>query len=194
MEVKLNGNGFFRVTADYGDIDSVHPTSHTGVDLAMDCGTPLKSPANGVIERIVDYGNENIGKGIIIRTNEGEHLILGHLSDNSRVHVGQTVRTGDFIASSGTTGHSTGCHLHVGLKDSNHHFIDPHKYFNDYSIARQTPKATKDIAQSFSPDEVLHNAMSRLADTLSHMGMNLISSLHLDGLMSVLDFICSILF
>lgn len=131
MLVKLNGNDFFRVTCPYGSTDPLHPLGHKGLDLAMNIGTPLYSPTDGFIERVVDYGNTNIGKGIIIRTEGNECLILGHMSDTTPVEVGQKISYGDYLGLSGSTGRSTGGHLHLGLKDSSGSFIDPKDYVVD---------------------------------------------------------------
>lgn len=133
MKVKLNGNDFFEMTADYGQTDWVHKTPHTGIDLAMNEGTKLFSPTDGVITKIVDYGDKNIGKGIIMKTEDGESLIMGHLSDTSMVKVGQHVEKGDLVALSGNTGRSTGGHLHLGLKDESGAYLDPDKYIGETS-------------------------------------------------------------
>jgi murein DD-endopeptidase MepM/ murein hydrolase activator NlpD len=180
MEVKLNGNGFFRVTSNYQAIDSAHSTPHTGIDLAMKCGTELHSPTNGIIERVVDYGNANIGKGIIIRTDEGERLILGHLSDNSSVQAGQHVGIGDYLGLTGTTGNSTGCHLHIGLRDGNtNQFLNPDKYFNGQDPVKIAQDITEQVQHStMSAGEIFQQALSNFSETLSDMGLNFISQLH----------------
>jgi murein DD-endopeptidase MepM/ murein hydrolase activator NlpD len=196
MEVKLNGNGFFRVTSHYQAIDSAHPTAHTGIDLAMKCGTELHSPTNGIIEKVVDYGSQNIGKGIIIKTEEGERLILGHLSDNSSVHVGQNVGVGDYLGLTGTTGNSTGCHLHIGLRDgSTNKFLNPDKYFNGQDPVKIAQDVKDSIEQSMSAGEILQQALSKFSESLSDMGLNFISLLHdnhivLQVLDTILSWIC----
>lgn len=129
MKVKLNGNDFFELTSKFGVTDGVHLDPHTGIDLAMGIGTKLFSPTDGVVSRIVDYGSENIGKGIIIKTDSGENVIMGHLSD-IKVKIGQTIHEGDFVALSGSTGHSTGGHLHLGLADASGNFLNPDKFID----------------------------------------------------------------
>src|SRR5690606_8831488 len=106
---------WYKLTSDFGDIDSAHSVPHNGIDLSMPIGTPIFSPTDGVVKNIVDYGDKNIGKGIIIETEDGSTLILGHLSDTTNVEVGQSVEFGDLLALSGNTGRSTGAHLHVGM-------------------------------------------------------------------------------
>lgn len=124
MQVKLNGNNFFQVSSPFGSTDYMHPVPHSGIDLIMETGTKLFSPVNGVVEKVVDYGTENIGKGIIIKTNGGQNVIMGHLS-NVKASVGQKVHEGDFVALSGNTGHSSGSHLHLGLKDASGNVLNP---------------------------------------------------------------------
>jgi hypothetical protein len=112
-----------RITGRYGEVDHLHPNGHTGIDLGLSEGTPLRSVFDGVVERVVDYGSENIGKGVIVRFADGREGIYGHLSD-IKVKAGQLVSEGDIIGLSGNTGFSTGAHLHFSLKE-NGHFIDP---------------------------------------------------------------------
>jgi len=131
MKVKLNGNDFYQVSSPFGVTDSVHRTAHTGIDLVMEEGTKLYSPVEGIVERVVDYGNQNIGKGVIIRTNQGETVIMGHMSDTSTLEIGEELSRGEFVGLSGNTGHSTGAHLHVGLKDVNGNFKNPEGLLND---------------------------------------------------------------
>lgn len=144
MRVKLNGNSFFEVSSQYGALDSVHKTPHSGIDLVMDTGTKLFSPVDGVVTKVVDYGSENIGKGIIIKTDSGESVIMGHLSHAS-VSEGQSIQQGDFVALSGNTGHSTGSHLHLGLRDAGGHFTNPEKLISNDFISNGKINNYKDL-------------------------------------------------
>src|SRR5205085_5995451 len=130
MKVKLNGNDFYEVTSPFGSLDGVHHTAHTGLDLAMNVGTHLNSPVDGIVTNIVNYGNNNIGKGIYIETDSHQTVIMGHLSD-IKTHVGERVREGDFVALSGNTGRSSGSHLHLGLKSADGTFINPQSLVNE---------------------------------------------------------------
>ena len=122
MKVKLNGNDFYEVSTQFGITDEWHNTVHNGIDLVMNSGTQLFSPVNGTISNIVDYGSENIGKGVFIKTDSGESVIMGHLSE-VKAHIGDRVSEGDIVALSGNTGHSTGSHLHLGYKGSDGTFL-----------------------------------------------------------------------
>jgi murein DD-endopeptidase MepM/ murein hydrolase activator NlpD len=82
---------------------------HPGVDLAASCGTPIKAPAAGTVKSTQydgGYGNETI-----IDHGGGWWTLYGHQSA-FRVSPGQQVNPGDVIGLVGTTGYSTGCHLH----------------------------------------------------------------------------------
>lgn len=129
MILKINGViNDFPITSKFGAIDYAHTSPHTGIDLSMPEGTDIISPVDGVVCRVVDYGSESIGKGVIIKLENGDELILGHLS-SIEVNVGDVVSIGQKIAQSGNTGHSTGPHLHIGLKDhETNEFVDPSEY------------------------------------------------------------------
>lgn len=114
-----------RITAGFGSIDSVHKTPHTGIDYAMPIGSKVYAPEGGIVSRIVDYGDSSLGKAVFIKTKAGYQYIFGHLSDNNIVHEGERVHAGDLIALSGSTGFSTGPHLHLGLINKAGTFVDP---------------------------------------------------------------------
>jgi hypothetical protein len=133
MRVKLNGNDFYDVSTRFGVIDRLHSKPHSGIDLVMPSGTELHSPVDGIVTKIMDYGSKNVGKGIEIKTDSGESVIMGHLSD-FKVHEGQTIHEGDLVALSGNTGHSTGAHLHLGLKSEDGSFINPKPLLEETSL------------------------------------------------------------
>jgi hypothetical protein len=114
-----------RITAPFGSIDSVHKTPHTGIDYAMPIGSKIYAPEGGIVSRVVDYGDSSLGKAVFVKTRAGYQYIFGHLSDNTIVHEGDRVHAGDLIALSGSTGFSTGPHLHLGLLNKAGAFVDP---------------------------------------------------------------------
>jgi hypothetical protein len=102
------------VSAGYGVISNVHKTPHTGIDFAVPMGTPINAPLDGVVSRIADYGNSSLGKAIFVNTHGGKQYVIGHLSE-IKVKAGQLVHQGDLLALSGSSGNSTGPHLHFGM-------------------------------------------------------------------------------
>jgi murein DD-endopeptidase MepM/ murein hydrolase activator NlpD len=126
MKVKIGGKDFFEVTSEFMANEPFRKgVSHTGVDLKMNVGTNLYSPIEGVIQKVVNYGDDNIGKGIFINTEDNQTVILGHLSDID-VKKNEIISIGEKLGESGNTGNVIGNgHLHIGLKDDNGNFIDP---------------------------------------------------------------------
>lgn len=87
---------------------------HEGVDLAVPIGTPVHAAASGVVEMARRYGG--FGKYIRIRNTKTYETEYAHLSRFAPgIHEGVRVKMGQLIAYSGTTGRSTGPHLHFGL-------------------------------------------------------------------------------
>lgn len=119
----------FRVTEPFGALSQVHSEPHTGIDLAMGIGTKLRSIGDGTVSRVVDYGDKNIGQGVIIKLKDGDYAIYGHMSEVD-VKPGQVIHDGQFLGLSGNSGNSTGPHLHFGLQDPSGHFIDPSPMLN----------------------------------------------------------------
>ncbi|RRD42340.1 M23 family metallopeptidase [Buchananella hordeovulneris] len=121
------GGGMFRfpvdgnpeVTSPYGW--RIHPILgvpkfHEGVDLGVACGQPQYAIADGeVTEAYFDAGGGNlvyINHGLI----DGNSYMSGYLHlEYSTVGVGQYVRRGDVIGYTGTTGRSSGCHVHFEI-------------------------------------------------------------------------------
>lgn len=90
--------------------------SHSGLDFRAAVGTSVKSVADGTVLGTGDTDiyckGASFGKWVLIKHNNGLSTAYGHLSVIS-VKKGDKVKTGDIIALSGNTGHSTGPHLHL---------------------------------------------------------------------------------
>lgn len=115
----------FRISSEFGALEQVRDwRPHTGIDIAMPVGTDLRAIADAVVERVVDYGADNVGKGVILRLADGKRAIYGHMQDIA-VKQGDTIREGAVIGHSGNTGLSTGPHLHLGIKTPDGQFVDP---------------------------------------------------------------------
>lgn len=119
----------FKVTTEYGVIDKLHPAPHNGIDLALPEGSPLYSIGKGVVEQVVNYGDANIGQGVIVKLDNGLRTIYGHISE-AKVTPGDHIETGQLVALSGNTGNSTGAHLHFSVKEGIL-AIDPTQYVGD---------------------------------------------------------------
>ncbi|MFN9648426.1 MAG: peptidoglycan DD-metalloendopeptidase family protein [Pseudanabaena sp.] len=126
----------------------VHPVTgerrmHKGVDFAAPPGTPIFAAADGVV---TDAGWTNGGYGNIVelRHSDGSVTLYAH---TSRVYVskGQVVNRGQAIAEVGTTGRSTGPHLHFEVQPDGKNAVDPMDYL-------QMSQVTLDLASNSFKD------------------------------------------
>ncbi len=98
---------------------------HTGVDWAAPMGTPIYASGNGIIEKMGWEGG--YGRFIRIRHANGYQTAYGHMSAFARnVDEGKRVRQGQIIGYVGSTGLSTGAHLHYEIIVNGRH-VDPMK-------------------------------------------------------------------
>ena len=97
---------------------------HTGIDLRGDVGVPVRATATG---KVTIAGRQG-GYGNIVEISHGNGLVtrFGHLSEVS-VKFGQVVRIGEMVGRIGSTGRSTGPHLHYETR-INGEPVDPQKF------------------------------------------------------------------
>ncbi len=96
---------------------------HTGVDWAAPSGTPIYASGNGVVEKA--GWESGYGKYIRIRHTNGYETAYGHMTAYARnIDIGSRVRQGQVIGFVGSTGLSTGAHLHYEIL-VNGRFVDP---------------------------------------------------------------------
>ncbi len=89
------------------------PTMHAGIDLASPTGTPIYATADGVVGRAEWYGG--YGNMVDIEHGKGIATRYGHMS-RIVAHPGERVKRGDLIGYVGSTGRSTGSHLHYEVR------------------------------------------------------------------------------
>ncbi len=119
---------FVRVSSKF-DRKRMHPVLHTvrahlGVDYAAPVGTPVWAAADGVVSHKAPSGGA--GNLVMIRHADGVETAYMHLSKFANIRVGQKIAAKTVIGYVGTTGLSTGPHLHFGVK-KNGEFTDPTK-------------------------------------------------------------------
>jgi murein DD-endopeptidase MepM/ murein hydrolase activator NlpD len=105
---------------------------HPGIDLAADKGTPIVAPAEGVVAFVGKDGS--LGMAVRIRNDSEYETKFGHLK-KAVVKKGEHVERGDVIGYIGSSGRSTGPHLHYEVaKDGKR--VNPFKYMMDWSDNR----------------------------------------------------------
>jgi murein DD-endopeptidase MepM/ murein hydrolase activator NlpD len=94
-------------------INNIPKNPHSGVDITADEGEPVKAPNDGVVILVDDQFYS--GNSVVLDHGQGVYTMFFHLS-KATVKYGQAVRKGDVIALVGSTGRSTGAHLHWGVR------------------------------------------------------------------------------
>jgi murein DD-endopeptidase MepM/ murein hydrolase activator NlpD len=122
-----------RVTSSYGvrrDPFSGELREHDGVDLGAPEGTPIRVPAGGVVRSAGPRGG--YGNAIEIDHGHGLTTLYGHASE-LLVFPGETVQAGQAIATVGSTGRSTGPHLHFEVRVDGRP-LEPNRALKQYGL------------------------------------------------------------
>lgn len=112
------------ISSRYGVSSRIRSSNHTGLDIAATTGTPIKVMADGVVTNASYSGS--YGNLVKIDHGNGVETWYAHTS-KMYVKKGQEVKAGDVIAAVGSTGNSTGPHLHLEIRLNGEH-INPQEY------------------------------------------------------------------
>ncbi len=106
-----------------GTITRQFSEEHQGVDIAAEEGTAIASLYDGTVEEV--GSNEEEGNYIIIKNEKGCTVKYSHLKDEPNVSKGDKVSSDKEVGKVGSTGKSTGPHVHIELTDENGTLVDP---------------------------------------------------------------------
>lgn len=114
-----------RISSRFGSREAFRDHDHKGLDIAAPNGTSIYAAADGTV-KFAGMNNGGYGNLVVIKHGNGIETYYGHCS---RIFVseGQTVSAGDRIAAVGSTGRSTGNHLHFEIR-KNGAQVNPQKY------------------------------------------------------------------
>jgi murein DD-endopeptidase MepM/ murein hydrolase activator NlpD len=121
----------YRLSAHFGASSYLWSTVHTGLDMSAPSGTPIMSVANGVVTETGydgSYGNKTV-----VTLEDGTEIWYCHQT-SFEVSPGDTVRGGDVIGSVGSTGNSTGPHLHIEVRPGGGDPVDPYSAFIEHGL------------------------------------------------------------
>lgn len=108
----------------YGVSSRIRSSNHTGLDIATATGTPIKVVAGGTVTHASYQGSY----GNLVKVNHGNGLETWYAHTSKMyVTVGQKVEAGEVIAAVGSTGNSTGSHLHLEIRINGQH-VNPQNY------------------------------------------------------------------
>ncbi len=112
------------ITSRYGEASSIRSSNHTGLDIAAPNGTKIKVVADGTVV----YTGYNGSYGNLVKVSHGNGVETWY-AHCSKIYtsIGKTVTAGDVIAAVGSTGNSTGNHLHLEIR-INGNPVNPQKY------------------------------------------------------------------
>ena len=113
-----------RITSRYGVSSRIRKSRHTGLDISAVTGTDIKVVADGTV---ISAGY-NGSYGYLVKVDHGNGVETWY-AHTSKMYVkkGDTVKAGDVIAAVGSTGNSTGPHLHLEIRVNGEH-VDPQDY------------------------------------------------------------------
>lgn len=117
---------------------------HTGVDRVSE-NTALVSPANGTVQRNI-ANDKSYGNYVVITADDGKSILMAHFKSPSTIKVGAKIKAGDDVGTIGSTGNSTGPHLHIEIVNAktwayNKNLLNPNDYI-DWSDTKSVGKAT----------------------------------------------------
>lgn len=112
------------ITSRYGESSSIRSSNHTGLDIAAPKGTEIKAVAKGT----VTFAESSGSYGYLVKIDHGNGVETWYAHTSKMlVTEGQEVKAGDVIALVGSTGNSTGPHLHLEIRINGEH-VNPQKY------------------------------------------------------------------
>jgi len=111
---------------------------HTGVDISAPSGTQIRATADGRVQFAGFYNG--YGRLVIIDHGNNYQTYYAHLS-SANVTEGQEIRRGETVGAVGTTGRSTGPHLHYEVRIGNAP-VNPYRFLQKTIAAQQTPRNT----------------------------------------------------
>lgn len=117
MTYRYNPGSRFRPSSPYGrradPLAGEKNEFHPGQDFAAPAGTPIPAATPG---RVIFSGpNAGFGNAVVVKNNSGGYSLYGHMQDGERAALGQQVWAGDILGRVGSTGRSTGNHLHYSV-------------------------------------------------------------------------------
>jgi murein DD-endopeptidase MepM/ murein hydrolase activator NlpD len=131
-EIPLGYPHYGVISSEYGNRSNPFGGSssefHAGFDFKGDIGDPVYATGDGIVERCDWYGG--YGNAVVILHKSGYESLFGHLS-KVNVSQGMEIKAGDLIGFVGSTGRSTGAHLHYEIR-KNGSDINPEPFFKLY--------------------------------------------------------------
>ena len=146
---------------------------HYGTDLKLNIGDPVRCAFDGKV-RITGYEARGYGNYVVVRHDNGLETVYGHLS-KILVHENEPLKAGDEIGLGGSTGRSTGPHLHFEVRYLGN-AINPEKIFDfadgtpihDTYVITKTGSFDYEYAHRLSPSSNFSKGLARASHHKKH--------------------------
>lgn len=109
-----------RISTEFGTIRKTpmkEPYAHGGLDIVNRRGAPVWSPQKGIV--IIKDRYWGSGRTVVVDHGYGIFSLFFHLNSFAKINIGETIERGQILGTIGTTGRSTGPHLHWEMRVSN---------------------------------------------------------------------------
>ena len=116
--------GVYHLSAEFGQCSALWSQCHTGLDFAAPSGTPIRAVASGVVTETAYAGA--YGNRTILKLHDGTEIWYCHQTSFA-AQPGQSVVAGETIGYVGSTGNSTGSHLHLEVRPGGGDPVDPYQ-------------------------------------------------------------------
>lgn len=128
-------NGYYKLTSAFGY--RIHPItnrphSHTGIDVPAPYGTSIKAAKGGQV--VTSAYHSSYGNYVVVDHGNGNSTLYAHMSSRS-VSAGQMIKQGQEVGKVGSTGSSTGNHLHLEVR-VNYNRVNPENCFPSLPFVR----------------------------------------------------------
>lgn len=170
-----SANGF-RISSKFGAKESgLRSSPHKGLDLAAKAGTPVKAVRAGKV--ITATYSKTAGNWVVIQQDDGTVAKYMHMQKGLKVKKGDVVSAGQTIGKVGSTGHSTGNHLHLQI-EQNGKPIDPEKYMKGLTsdLSQSEAERQQAIAQAKSDLISLQGDLDSVNDQIQELQYELVQS------------------
>lgn len=121
----------YHLTGRFGQSSGLWSSTHTGLDFAAPEGTEIRSIGPGVVTEAASDGA--FGNKTVVRLDDGTVLWYCHQS-RFGVEVGQRLSPGQLLGYIGSTGNTTGPHLHLEVHPGNGDAVDPETWLPEHGL------------------------------------------------------------
>lgn len=129
----------YDITSPFGTrTDPIDKTikNHNGIDFALPLNTDVKANVSGTVTKSTTQ-KDGFGNYVVVKDGSGKLHYYAHLN-KSLVNSGDIISVGDSLGLSGSTGRSTGPHLHYEVRDSSGTSVNPSSYLTLSADSPQT--------------------------------------------------------